>query len=183
MSEPTNTTNTLSPKPVGESRAVKEQPILVLCVRGALGTMFGGKVMAYIDDIAAISAMRHCRSKVVTASTDSVDFLHPIRVGDSVCLESFVTWTRKTSMEIFVKVVAEDLMTGERRVTATSFLTFVAVDDQGKPTLVPPVIPETEEEKRLHDTAPERADVRRARREHSKNIAQEFALRKPWDVQ
>lgn len=182
MSEPTNTTNTLSPKPVGESRAVKASIVLPPDTN-YLGTMFGGKVMAYIDDIAAISAMRHCRSKVVTASTDSVDFLHPIRVGDSVCLESFVTWTRKTSMEIFVKVVAEDLMTGERRVTATSFLTFVAVDDQGKPTLVPPVIPETEEEKRLHDTAPERADVRRARREHSKNIAQEFALRKPWDVQ
>ena len=180
MAEPTEINSNLPPKPVSESRAVKASIVLPPDTNNH-GTMFGGKVMAYIDDIAAISAMRHCRKKVVTASTDSVDFLHPIREGDSICLESFVTWTHKTSMEVFVKVVAEDLLTGNRRVCATSFLTFVAIDDEGKPTLVPPVTPETGEEQRLHASANERADVRRARRQHSKNIAQEFALRKPWD--
>lgn len=85
------------------------------------GTMFGGKLMAYIDDIAAISAMRHARKHVVTASTDSVDFLHPIYEGNSVCLEAFVTYTGQTSMEVFVKVIAEDLLTGERNVCALSF--------------------------------------------------------------
>jgi acyl-CoA hydrolase len=144
-------------------------------------TMFGGKVMSYIDDIAAISAMRHARTPVVTASTDSVDFLHPIREGHSVCLESFVTWTSKTSMEIFVKVVGEDLMSGERHVCATSFLTFVAMDNDGKPVTVPKVIPETDEEKWLHSTAPERAERRRKRREESKKIAGEIGHLKPWE--
>lgn len=67
------------------------------------GTLFGGKLMAYIDDIAAISAVRHCRKPVVTASIDSVDFLHPVFEGNAICLEAFVTWTHNTSMEVFVK--------------------------------------------------------------------------------
>ena len=110
------------------------------------GTMFGGKLMAYIDDIAAIAAMRHSRKTVVTASNDSVDFFHPIFQGNSVCLEAFVTYTGTTSMEVFVKVVSENMLTGERNVCAISFLTFVALDENGKPTPVPKIIPETEEE-------------------------------------
>jgi acyl-CoA hydrolase len=170
----------LPPKPVRESRAVKASIVLPPDTNNHR-TMFGGKVMAYIDDIAAISAMRHCRQRVVTASTDSVDFLHPIREGDSICLESFVTWTHKTSMEVFVKVVAEDLLTGKRSVCATSFLTFVALDPDNKPILVPGVIPETPEEKRLYETAPARAEARRLRRQQSKQFALEFELSKPWD--
>ena len=89
--------------------------------------MFGGKLMAYIDDVAAIAAMRHARNLVVTASSDSVDFLHPIIEGNSVCLEAFVTSTGRTSMEVFVKVVSEDMVKGERHICAISFLTFVAL--------------------------------------------------------
>ena len=96
------------------------------------GTLFGGKLMAYIDDTAAISAMRHARRHVVTASTDSVDFLYPVYKGNSVCLESYVTYTGRTSMEVFVKVIAEDLITGRRNVCAISFLTFVALDEVRK---------------------------------------------------
>ncbi|MGN8646128.1 acyl-CoA thioesterase [Gracilibacillus sp. HCP3S3_G5_1] len=135
------------------------------------GTLFGGKLMSYIDGIAAISAMRHARGLVVTASTDSVDFLAPIRTGESVCLESFVTWTGTSSMEIFVKVLAENLITGERTIAATAFLTFVAVNEQGKPVPVPKVIPETEEEKYLHKTAKERVEARKKRRKASKELA------------
>ena len=109
-------------------------------------TLFGGKLMSLIDEVASISAIRHCRATVVTASTDSVDFLRPIHKMDSVCLESYVTYVGRTSLEVFVKVVSEDLFTGERHIAATSFLTFVAMDDDGNPTQVPPVIPETEEE-------------------------------------
>ena len=76
------------------------------------GTMFGGKLMAYIDDVAAIAAMRHARKLAVTASSDSVDFLHPIIEGNSVCLEAFVSYTGRTSMEIFVKVVSENMLNG-----------------------------------------------------------------------
>jgi len=144
-------------------------------------TLFGGKLMAYIDDIASIAASKHSRSSVVTASTDSVDFLRPIQMTDSVCLESFVTWTGRSSMEVFVKVTTEDLRTGERAIAATAFLTFVALDDNKRPALVPHVIPETEEERRLHETAVRRAEMRKHRREESKNFADYLTIDFPWE--
>src|SRR5699024_7907032 len=88
-------------------------------------TLFGGKLMSYIDDVAAIAAAKHSRKMAVTASTDSVDFLHPVHEGDSICVEAFVAWTHRTSMEVFAKAVTENLRTGEQKVCATAFLTFV----------------------------------------------------------
>src|SRR5690625_1817890 len=93
----------------------------------ALGTLFGGRLMAHVDDVAAIAAVRHARESVVTASTDSVDFLHPVKSGDSICVEAFVTWTHQTSMEVFIKAVTEELVSGEREVFATDFCNFVVV--------------------------------------------------------
>jgi acyl-CoA hydrolase len=133
------------------------------------GTIFGGNVMAYIDKVASIAAMRHARSQVVTASSDSLDFISPIRTGEAICLEGYVSYTRKTSMEVFVKVEAEDLITGERRLTATSYLTFVALDEKGKPKAVPQVIPESEEEKWHYSGAEERYEIRRKRRKQAKD--------------
>lgn len=145
-------------------------------------TLFGGKLMAYIDDIASISASKLCRSSTVTASTDSVDFLHPIEPTDSVSLESFVTWTGHSSMEVFIKVIKENLQTGERTIAATSFQTFVALDEKtGDKIAVPAVVPETEEEKKLHETAPVRAEMRRHRREESKKFAGFLTVDYPWD--
>lgn len=144
-------------------------------------TLFGGKLMAYIDDIASISASRHARSEVVTASTDSVDFLSPIRQSDSVCLTSYVTWTGTSSMEVFVKVIAEDLKTGDRRFAATAFLTFVALDDAGKTLVVPKVIPETQEEQILYETAPARAEMRKIHRSESKKLASHLSIEKIWE--
>jgi acyl-CoA hydrolase len=128
------------------------------------GTMFGGMLMQYIDKIANIAAIRHCRKGVVTASTDSMDFLSPVRVGEVVELEAFVTWTHRSSMEVYCIVRAEDLYTGEKRDTVTAFLTCVAVDEAGRPVPVPGVYPETEEEIRLHESAPERYEQRMKRR-------------------
>jgi len=174
----------MNAKSVSESRAVKAAIVLPPDTNHH-GTMFGGKVMAYIDDLAGLSATRHARMPVVTASTDSVDFLHPVRNGESVCLESFVTWTHKTSIEVFVKVVAEDLLTGERNVCTTActtaFLTFVAVDQEGNPQPVPAVIPETDLERFLHEGAPARAEVRRRRRGESKDLAERFGVGKEWE--
>ncbi len=167
-------------KPASMSRAVKSAIILPSDTNNH-GTVFGGRVMAYIDDIAALSAMRHARKPVVTASTDSVDFLRPIKTGQSICLESIVTWAHNTSMEVFVKVIGEDLMTGQRTVCATSFLTFVAVDNDNRPVPVPGVIPETDIEKELHDSAPERAKHRQKRRKRSHSIAEQFGASKPWE--
>ncbi|WP_274361941.1 acyl-CoA thioesterase [Paenibacillus thermotolerans] len=144
-------------------------------------TLFGGKLMSYIDDIASISATKLCRVTAVTASTDSVDFLEPIRPTDSVSLESFVTWTGRSSMEVFVKVIKEDLKSGERKIAATSFLTFVALDENNKTIPVPQVMPETEEEKVLNETAAQRKEMRKARREESKKFADFLLTKYPWE--
>lgn len=143
-------------------------------------TLFGGKLMSMIDDIASISAARHARCESVTASTDSVDFLAPIKQDDSVCLQAFVTWTGTTSMEVFVKVIAENLMTGERLVAATAFLTFVTLPQNGEKVIVPTIVPESEEEKYLHETAEDRAHARHARRIKSKELASKISANKPW---
>jgi acyl-CoA hydrolase len=129
------------------------------------GTIFGGQVMSYIDKIASITAMRHCRSQVVTASFDSMDFLAPIKVGEAISLVAHITWTRRTSMEIFVKIQSENLLTGEKKLTGTSYLTFVALDDNGKPKEVPAIIPETEEEIMQFKTAQERYENRKKRKQ------------------
>ncbi|WLD91552.1 acyl-CoA thioesterase [Alkalihalobacillus sp. AL-G] len=170
----------ISPKKVRESRTIKSSHVLPPDTNNH-GTLFGGKLMAYIDDVAAIAATRHARKYVVTASSDSVDFLHPIKEGYSVCLEAFVSWSHRTSMEVFVKVVSENLLTGDRELCALSFLTFVAIDEDGKPTPVPGVIPETEEEKGLFEGAAKRAERRRKRRDESKQLAQNFGTQKPWE--
>ncbi len=132
--------------------------------------------MSHIDEVAGLSAMRHARMNVVTASTDSVDFLHPIRKGQAICVEAFVTWTSHTSMEVFVKVLGENLYTGEKITCTTAFLTFVAIGNDGRPHPVPPVIPESDIEKSLHETAPERAQFRKERRDRAKKFAEEFGI-------
>ncbi|AUS25794.1 acyl-CoA hydrolase [Paenibacillus jamilae] len=138
--------------------------------------------MSYIDDIASIAAAKLCRTNTVTASTDSVDFLLPIHPSDSVTLEAFVTWTGRSSMEVFVKVIREGLMTGDRKIAATAFLTFVALDENNRKVTVPQVIPETEEQIQLHQTAPSRAAIRRQRREESKQLASFLTTDFPWEV-
>lgn len=144
-------------------------------------TLFGGKLMSGMDEVASISAMRHCRTNVVTASTDSVDFLLPIRPTDSVCFESFVSWTGRTSIEVFVKVISENLYTGTRVVAATAFLTFVAVTEDGTPAPVPAVVAETEEEKLISQSADQRSELRKVRRTLSKQLASQLNTSKYWE--
>jgi acyl-CoA hydrolase len=127
-------------------------------------TIFGGRVLSYIDEIGAITAMKHCNMPVVTASIDSVDFLSSARVGDVLEMEAIVSSTGRTSMEVYVRVQSKNLLTGETKLTTESFLTFVAVED-GKPMPVPGIRPETESEQRLFDSGP-------ARREHRKQRIQ-----------
>ena len=116
------------------------------------GTLFGGKLMALIDDTASISITRHCRRNAVTASTDRLDFLHPIGENHSVCVETFISGTGKKSMEVFAKIIGENLITGQRYLAATAFMTFVAVASKEKPETnftVPTVEPESAEEKMI----------------------------------
>jgi acyl-CoA hydrolase len=144
-------------------------------------TLFGGQLMSNLDQVASTSAARHSRRECVTASADSIDFLHPVRTTDSVCFESYVTWTGTSSMEVFVKIIAEDLKSGECKIAATALLTFVALDQHKLPTLVPQVIPQTEEEKKLHETAPERARMRKERKQKSKELSAFLKANYPWD--
>jgi acyl-CoA hydrolase len=161
-----------------ESRVVRTSRVFQNDVNSH-NTLFGGRLMSDIDQVASISALRHCRTDCVTASTDSVDFLYPIRTKDAVCLESYVTWAGTSSIEVFVKVIAEDLKSGERKMAATALLTFVALDKEQRPTCVPEVIPETEEERKLNETAPERARMRKERKEKSKELSKFYTTAIP----
>jgi acyl-CoA hydrolase len=125
-----------------------------------LKTIFGGQVLSFIDEIAAITAMKHAGSVVVTASIDSVDFLSSASVGDLLELESIITSTGRTSMEVFVKVHSTNMLTGVKTLTTKSFLTMVAVDDEKRPISVPKIIPESDEEKKLCLTAAARKENR-----------------------
>jgi acyl-CoA hydrolase len=125
-----------------------------------MGNVLGGRVLHWIDLAAAIVAHRHCRTEAVTASMDEVSFLYPIRVGQMAVIGARMTFVGRTSMEIRVDVQSEDLMSGERRQTSTAYLTFVAVDAKGCPTDVPPLLLETEDEKREAQAA----EARRAAR-------------------
>lgn len=118
-----------------------------------LGNLLGGRIMHLMDLVAATAAMRHARTAVVTASVDYVTFLHPIHIGQLVILKASVNRVFQTSMEIGVKVWVEDLRSGEVSHTNSSYLTFVALDQSGKPVKAPPVIPQSEQDRRRYEEA------------------------------
>lgn len=159
MSHETEPENPLPGRPVRES--VSEYAELALPTdANVFGFLLGGRVMHLVDMAGATAAMRHARRPVVTASVDYMSFLHPIQIGQLVILRSSVNRVFRTSMEVGVKVFVEDLLTGEQKHTCSAYLTFVAIDENGRPTPIPPVIPETPEEKRRY----EEAGLRRERR-------------------
>tara|TARA_B100001769_G_C21696296_1_gene384656 strand:- start:8 stop:475 length:468 start_codon:yes stop_codon:yes gene_type:complete len=129
-----------------------------------LGNVHGGRVMCLMDICAAMSAYKHARMPVVTASVDRLDFLAPAKKGDILKLQSSVNYAHKTSMEIGVRIDAEDPFTGEVKHTATAYLTFVAIDDNNKPTEIPKIIPESDDENRRYERAKKRHLTRRKER-------------------
>lgn len=124
------------------------------------GNVLGGKVMHLMDLAGAVAAHRHCRKTVVTVSVDSLRFLHPVKVGALMLMDAVVTRAFKTSMEVQVEVKSEDLLTGEQKKTCSAFLTFVAIDENGRPTSVPPLVPETDEEWHRFSAALDRRERR-----------------------
>ena len=146
-------------KPVRESASEYSELALPNDANG-LGNVLGGKVMHLVDLAAAISAIRHARRPAVTASVDSLQFVHPVHIGELLVLRASVNRVFHTSMEVGVRVTTEELITGECRHTCSAYLTFVAIDDTGKPVPIPPVIPESEEEKRRYQQAGERREHR-----------------------
>jgi acyl-CoA hydrolase len=121
-----------------------------------MGNVFGGVILSLVDRVAAVAAIRHARRQCVTVSVDKVNFREPIRVGELVTAMARVNFTGRSSMEVGVKVIAENVLTGERRHTNSCYLTYVALDDQGQPTEVPPVTPETPDEERRYTRAAQR---------------------------
>jgi acyl-CoA hydrolase len=130
-----------------------------------LGYILGGTVMHLIDIAGAIAAHRHTRSLLVTAAVDDLRFLHSIKVGDLIILKSRVTATFTTSLEVEVEVFSEETLTGKRRMTSRAYLTFVAIDRDGRKIPVPGLLPETDDDRRRLAEAQARRAERLKRRE------------------
>ena len=126
----------------------------------ALGTVFGGTVMSWVDIAAAIAAGRHARNTVVTVSVDALNFIAPIELGQVVEIRARVNYISRTSMEVGVRVDSEDLKTGRKTHNLTAYTTFVSVDKNGRPTVTPPIVPETPDDQRRFDAAKRRRAVR-----------------------
>jgi acyl-CoA hydrolase len=137
-----------------------------------LGNMLGGHVMHLVDLCGAIAAIRHARCTVVTAAIDQMTFLHPIHIGELLRLKSQVNRVFRTSMEVGVKVWVENLQSGQMKHTSSAYLTFVALDRAGNRVILPPIVPETEEEKRRYEQAAERRAYRLAFKHRTKGGAE-----------
>src|SRR3954471_553419 len=120
-----------------ETRCVMTQIVMPMHTNGVSGVMFGGIMMQWIDVCAGVAAMRHASGAVLTASIDRLDFLSPVKVGEIVVLQAQVNYAGRTSMEVGCRVETEDMHTGTRRYVTKSYLTFVAVDADGKPRTIP----------------------------------------------
>ncbi|MEP6895678.1 MAG: acyl-CoA thioesterase [Chloroflexota bacterium] len=152
-------TDTLQPKPVSASRVTISQ-LMHPEHANLLGNVHGGWIMKLVDEAGALACMRHAQRKVVTVAIDSMTFRQPIRIGDLIILNAEVTYTGRTSLEAGVQVLAENPLTGKQIHTNTAYLVYVALDDEGQPTAVPQLLPETEDEKRKFEQAKTRQQRR-----------------------
>jgi acyl-CoA hydrolase len=152
-------------KKVSESRVEMAQVMFPMDTNMA-GNVHGGTIMKLIDTAAGIAAQRHCRTNVVTASMDRLDFHEPIFMGELVILRASINYVGSTSMELGVRVDAENLMTGKVRHTNSAYVTMVSLDENRKPTPAPKIVPETEDERRRSEEGRIRA---RRRKELRKN--------------
>ena len=146
-------------KPCKESRVTMTELILPNDTNN-LNNLFGGRLMHWMDIAAAVAAQRHSNNVVVTASVDNISFSQPINIGNVITIEAFVVRAFTTSMEVFIKVIAEDIPNVKKNQTHTAFFTFVAVDKEGKPLKIPEVVPESLFEKELYRGALRRRQLR-----------------------
>lgn len=144
---------------VAESQSERSE-IIFPADANALGNLFGGRLMQYIDLVGAMAASRHARAITVTASMDHLDFVAPVRVGDLLILKASVNRAYKTSMEVGVKAMVEDVQQNRIRHVSSAYLTYVAVDKDGGRLVVPQVVPETDHQKRRYEDAARRREMR-----------------------
>lgn len=158
-----------TPRPVSDSKSEMAEIVLPNDAN-PLNALLGGRLMHWIDMAGAMAAHRHSHQYVVTASIDHLDFLVSVHVGDLVILRSSVNRVYHTSMEVGVKVWVENYHTGQHQHVSSAYLTFVAIDASGKRIAVPPVIPETAEEKRRYEDAGRRREIRRVEVERRRKL-------------
>ena len=151
----------MEPRKIQDSSVTIAQVMLPQDANPA-GNIHGGVIMKLIDTTAAVVASRHARANTVTASIDRLDFHHPVYIGDLLFFRACINMAGRTSMEIGVRVEAENYVTGEVRHTASAYLTFVALDKEGRPTPIPPLLLENEDEKRRNREASVRREARLA---------------------
>ena len=163
-----NQPSDLPPRPVRASQSEMNEIVLPNDAN-PLNSLLGGRLMHWIDLAGALAAHRHSRNYVVTASVDHMDFLVPVRVGDLIILRSSVNRVFHTSMEVGVKVWVENYIADQSLHVSSAYLTFVAVDKQGRHMPVPAVIPETDEQKRRYEDAARRREIRRAHLDRRRN--------------
>ena len=143
-----------------ETRCVMTQIVMPMHTNGVAGVMFGGIMMQWIDVCAGVAAMRHAQGAVLTASIDRLDFLSPVRVGEIVVLQAMVNYVARTSMEVGCRVETEDMRTSIRRYVTKAYLTFVAVDERGRPRPIERLSLVTPEDERRHTDAEQRRTAR-----------------------
>ena len=158
-----------SGRPMRESRATVVR-LMMPPDANPHGNVHGGVIMKLADEVAGIVAHRHARRNVVTARLDRMDFLEPVFVGNVLTLDARVAYTGRTSMEVVVEITAENMDTGDVTHTNTAWLTMIALNDRGRPALIPPVVPETDEEKAVHDLAKKRYEARKAEPRASREL-------------
>lgn len=152
------------PKTPSES-AVETRYLVMPQQANPQGTAFGGAIVGWIDMVAAMAGQRHCGREVVTAEIDTLVFRQPVHIGDQVVLRACVNYVGRSSMEVGVQVTREDPYTGAQIVATTAYLTLVALDENKKPAPVPPLLPQTPDEKRRYEEAKLRVQARKERRE------------------
>ena len=133
-----------------------------------IGSINGGAILNLVDNLAGLVALRHCRTRVVTASIDQMDFLNPVHVGELIIMKSSVNFTGQTSLEIGVSIEVENLYTGETTKTGKAYLTFVGIDEFGRAIPVPPILPQSDNEKRRYEEAKSRRAERLSKRNMQK---------------
>ena len=151
----------MEPKPISASRIVISQ-VMGPTEANIFGNVHGGVIMKLADEAGGVAAARHCRRPLVTVAIDSLSFLHPVRIGDLLTLRAEVTFTGRTSVETAVRVEAENLITGRVTHVASAFVVYVALDEHGRPTPVPPLLAEAEEERQRIEEARARRGARLA---------------------
>ena len=164
---------------VAESQSERSE-IVLPADSNALGNLFGGRLMQYIDLVGAMAASRHARAYTVTASMDHLDFVAPVKVGDMLILKASVNRAFRTSMEVGVRAMVEDVRAQRVRHVSSAYLTFVAMDREGNRLVVPQVVPQTEHQRRRFEDAGRRREMRAGERQRKKEVR--ALLGESWHV-